>query len=346
MADVEAKMSVAAKHSMANYAFYIGASGSNLEELKNADYTRIPGIKLFLGSSTGNMCVSDSDTLDEIFRLPHLISVHCEDESVIKDNTARLKALYGNDPVPVAWHPVVRSELACFKSTAAAVERAGRFGTRLHVCHVTTAEELRLTMDRPGVSVEACIPHLWFCDRDYDRLGSFIKCNPAVKSDRHREALRRALSTGAIDVVSTDHAPHTLGEKEGDAFTAPSGMPMVQFSLRVMLRLASEGILTPERVVELMCHNQAELFAIENRGYLEEGMYADIVEIDPDGNTMPVSAAEVVSKCGWSPMTGALLPAKVERVWVNGTLTFDRGRFTDEPHALPLKFQHFLHSRR
>lgn len=338
MMDINEKCSVASSQAWANYAFYIGASNDNLKELRDADYTRVPGIKLFLGSSTGNMCVSDEKVLDEIFSLPHLIAVHCEDESVINYNTSILRKLYGDNPTPIAWHPVVRSELACYKSTASAIERAMRHGSRLHICHVSTEEELRLAEGKKDITVEACIPHLWFTDEDYDRKGAFIKCNPAVKSSRHRKALRQALTTGAIDVVSTDHAPHTIEEKEGDLFTAPSGMPMVQFSLRAMLQLAKEGYLSPERVVRLMCHNQADLLSIEKRGYIDKGFYADLVEIDPDGSTNPVDNCEVISKCHWTPMQGEQLDAEVKRVWVNGSLTYADGNFAPRSTAMALRF--------
>lgn len=339
MADIDDKCSIAASESWANYAFYIGASADNINELREADYTRVPGIKLFLGSSTGNMCVSDEKVLDEIFSLPHLIAVHCEDEEVINFNSSALRKIYGNNPAPIAWHPVVRSELACYKSTEAAIRRAMRFGTRLHICHITTEEELQLAEGKKNITLEACIPHLWFTDEDYDRKGAFIKCNPAVKSSRHRKAMRQALSTGAISVVSTDHAPHTVEEKEGDLFTAPSGMPMVQFSLRAMLQLAAQGMLTPERVVRLMCHNQADLLSIKDRGYIDERCYADLVEIDPEGSGKPVDNCEVISKCGWTPMHGEQLDAAVRRVWVNGSLTYADGNFSSESSAMPLRFE-------
>lgn len=338
MSDVEDKASLASSQSWANFAFYIGASNDNLDDLVSADYSRVPGIKLFLGSSTGNMCVSDEETLEKIFSLPHLIAVHCEDETIINDNTSILRKLYGNKPTPIAWHPVVRSEIACYKSTLSAVERALRHNTRLHICHVSTEEELKLAEGKHGITLEACIPHLWFTDEDYDKKGSFIKCNPAVKSRRHRSALRRALTSGAIHVVSTDHAPHTLEEKEGDLFSAPSGMPMIQFSLRAMLELARQGILTPERVVRLMCHNQADTFGICERGYIDEGFYADLVEIDPEGTDRPIDNCEVVSKCGWTPMVGEILPATVNRVWVNGSLSYSDGMFAENPSAKPLRF--------
>lgn len=339
MADIEAKMAIAAEKSWANYAFYIGASNDNIQELKEADFTKVPGIKIFLGSSTGNMCVSNEKILDEIFALPQLIAVHCEDEDIINSNTSKLKALYGTQPVPISWHPVVRSELACYKSTLSAIDRARKHGTRLHVCHVSTAEELELTRNESNVTVEACIPHLWFTDKDYDYKGSLIKCNPAVKSRRHRDTLINSLSDGSIDVVSTDHAPHAFEEKDiQNLFSAPSGMPMVQFSLRAMLKLADEGFLTPERVVRLMCHNQADIFGVDRRGYIDEGYYADLVEIDPKGITAPVSNNEVLSKCGWTPMEGEMLPAEVKRVWVNGHLSYSGGHFAPAPTAKSLRF--------
>lgn len=343
---LEDKYAHAERCSKANYAFFIGAAADNIEELRSVDYSRVPGIKLFLGSSTGNMCVSDPEALDEIFRLPALIAVHCEDEQTILANAAKVKQLYPQGEVPVAWHPVIRSELACYLSTRSAVERARRLGTRLHVCHLTTAQELELFRGQGAdrrITCEACVAHLRFTDSDYPRLGSYIKCNPAVKSDASRDALRRALLTGDIDTVSTDHAPHTLEEKEGDAFTAPSGMPMVQFSLRAMLQLTLElPGLTPERVVQLMCHNQADLFGVSGRGYLEPGMWADMVEVNPDGTKTPVSNRDVVSKCGWTPMQGAVLQHEIRRTWVNGVLSFDAANpdllRSQESAAMPLRF--------
>lgn len=338
MSDIDAKADIASKNSLVNYAFFIGASNDNFEELKKVDYRRVPGIKVFLGSSTGNMCLKDSERLDEIFALPHLIAVHCEDESVINRNLQEVVSLYGKNPIPLAWHPVVRSELACYKSTYEALKRAERLKTRLHVCHVTTEEELKILEGRENITLEACIPHLWFTDKDYDRLGAFIKCNPAIKSSRHRSALREGLSTGAINTVNTDHAPHTFEEKEGDLISSPSGIPSIQFSLRLMLKLASKGILSVEQVVRLMCHNQAEIFGISNRGYIREGYYADIVEVNPNGCTRPIDREDVVSKCGWSPYIGETLEAKINRVWVNGHLSYLNGKFTETSSALPLSF--------
>lgn len=339
MADIDAKTSLAAEKSWANYAFYIGASHDNIKEIKKADFTRVPGIKLFLGSSTGNMCVNNEKVLDEIFSLPRLIAVHCEDEAIINTNTQLLKSEYVNSPVPVSWHPSVRSALACYKSTLSAVKRARKHGTRLHVCHVSTAEELDLIRNEKNVTAEACIPHLWFADNDYCSKGALIKCNPSVKSSRHRDALRSSLSDGSIDVVSTDHAPHALEEKDSnDLFSAPSGMPMVQFSLRAMLKLAEDGILSLDQVVRLMCHNQADIFGIDRRGYIEEGYYADLVEIDPDGSSAPVSNQEVLSKCGWTPMEGEHLKSEIKRVWVNGKLTYSCGHFSPLTAARPLRF--------
>lgn len=338
MKDIEAKCKIASEKSLANYAFFIGASSDNIDELRSADYSRIPGIKLFLGSSTGNMSVTNEKVLDEIFSLPCLIAVHCEDEEVIKNNVEEVKQLYGKYPIPIAWHPVVRSEIACYRSTLSAIKRAHSHNTRLHICHVSTEEELKLAEGRSNISIEACIPHLWFSDEDYDTKGSFIKCNPSVKSARHRKALRKALNTGAIDIISTDHAPHTFEEKEGDLLGAPSGFPSIQFSLRAMLKLAGEGILTVERVVELMCHNPANLFGIEKRGYIDKGFYADLVEIDPLGNPRPIEMSDVVSKCGWTPFVEETLPAKIERVWVNGHLSYSEGRFQEGSSSKPLRF--------
>jgi len=312
----------AANDSAVNYSFFIGATASNLTTLQRIDYTRVPGVKLFMGSSTGGMLVDESDSLQEIFKLPVLVMVHSEQEDIIRENMARVKELYYDAEPPLLWHPQIRSELACYSSTVRAVNLAKRFGTRLHIAHITTAQELKLLSRNPGnITGEVCVAHLLFSDDDYATLGTRIKCNPAVKSAPHREALRRGVAAGLVTTVSTDHAPHTLEEKQKGTLTAPSGMPMVQFSLPAMLDMAASGLWTPERVVEVMCHAQASLFRIERRGYLRQGYFADIVEVDPLGETV-INADTIISKCGWSPLEGRTLRSKVVTTRVNGRCVY------------------------
>ncbi len=339
---LEDKYSRAAKDSAINYAFYIGATRDNWQTLSEVDYTRVPGIKLFMGSSTGGMLVDGVDSLEKIFELPALIAVHCEQEEIVKENMRRVQELYPDSNAPLSWHPEIRSALACYTSTHRAVEMARRKGTRLHVMHLTTAEEIALFHpDDKRITAEVCVAHLWFTDEDYANLGTRIKCNPAVKSLRHREALRRGLVSGEISTVSTDHAPHTLEEKSSGTITAPSGMPMVQFSLPAMLTLADKGLWTPELVVEKMCHAQARLFNIEKRGFIREGYYADLVEIDPDGTT-PVTADILLSKCGWSPLEGTELRTKIITTRVNGQCVYCHAAPEATGYlkgAMPLRFR-------
>lgn len=331
----------AAKDSVVNYAFYIGATNSNLEELRRADYTKIPGIKLFMGSSTGGMLVDGDDALSGIFQSGQLIMVHCEDEQTIRENLARAQSERPGAELPVSLHPLIRSAEACYRSTAHALALARKYDARLHVAHLTTAEELELFNPADEkITAEVCVAHLLFTADDYKQLGSLIKCNPAVKEARHRQALRKALCEGRIATVSTDHAPHTLEEKMRNTIKAPSGMPMVQFSLPAMLSLAAEGEWTPELVIEKMAHNQARLFGIEGRGFIRPGYYADLVEVDPDGTTT-VTPEIIKSKCGWSPLAGRTLRTKVLSTWVNGRQVYS----ASEPEcfhpgaAQPLRFR-------
>ena len=321
---LEDKFARAGRDSMANYSFWIGATRSNIDVLRAVDYTRVPGVKLFMGSSTGGMLVDGEDALAQVFQLPVLIAAHCEDEAIISQNTRTVKELYKEriEEPPILWHPQIRSALACYKSSARAVELAKRFGSRLHIMHLTTAEELELLMEGdPKITAEVCVAHLLFSDQNYARLGTLIKCNPAVKSAVHRHALRRALSYGLISTVSTDHAPHTLEEKEQPLFKAPSGMPMVQFSLPVMLDLSMQGEWPLELVVQKMCHSQADIFSVEKRGYLRPGYHADLVEVDLDGVTQ-ITPETILSKCGWSPLMGTALRSRVLTTWVNGRIAY------------------------
>lgn len=327
--------------SVANYAFFIGATKDNIDELRHADFSRIPGVKVFLGASTGNMLVDSEEALDRIFSLPALVAIHSEDEQTIRRNAAEAREKYG-DNVPIEMHPEIRSAEACIKSTGAAIARAKRLGTRLHILHLSTAGEAQMLESgdctQKQITGEACVHHLWFTDADYGRLGTRIKWNPAVKTESDRAELRKALRDGRIDIVATDHAPHLLSEKEGDALHAASGGPLVQYSLLVMLELARQGVFSTEEVVKFMCHNPARLFGVEKRGFIREGYYADLVVIDPEGKTV-ASASDVLSRCGWTPFEGTEFSARVERTYVNGEEAFRGGKVNDAVRGMPLRFK-------
>lgn len=336
IADWEAKMRLAEEKSCINYAFFIGATNSNIDQLRQADYSRIPGVKLFMGSSTGNMLVDNDSQIERIFSsVPAIVAVHSEDQDIISANTAKARAEYPHGGVPMREHSRIRSAEACYASTAKAVELALKHGHRLHICHITTAMELGLLQSGPIadkiITSEVSPHHLIFCDEDYDRLGSRIKMNPAIKTSADRDALRRALADGLIDMVATDHAPHLLSEKEGDALTAVSGAPAVQFSLPLMLDNFDETT-----VQRAMCEAPAQVYGIADRGFLRPGAYADIAIIEcGDGHV--ISDDDVISKCGWTPYAGTEVRHRVKAVWVNGCLAYSGGDFL--PHqAEPLRF--------
>ena len=339
---LEAKYRLGAEKSLANYSFLLGATNDNLDELKRVDARHVAGVKLFMGSSTGNMLVDDERALAAIFaETPCLIAAHCEDEATIRRNTDYYRAMLGDD-VPVACHPFIRSTEACYRSSAKAVELAGRYGSRLHVFHLSTGLELSLFDPRTPladkrVTAEVCVHHLWFSDEDYARLGSRIKCNPAIKTAADRQALRCAVAEGRIDVVATDHAPHLLAEKEGGALRAASGMPLVQHSLVAMLQLAAQGVFTVEQVVERMCHAPAVLYRIVRRGYIRPGYYADLALVHPH-SPWTVSRDNIIYKCGWSPFEGTTFDAAVQSTWVNGRLVYDRGTFDESARGMRLEF--------
>ena len=315
----EDKMRRAAECSAVNYAFHFGATNDNAALFPRLDTRRVPAVKLFMGSSTGSMLVERGEALRRVFaESPLPIVAHCEDPAVIARNLARIRALHGDDP-DVRFHPLIRSREACTASTRLAAALAEEYGARLLVAHVSTAEEL--DMASANVSLEVCVPHLLFTADDYAALGTRIKCNPAVKERADREALRRALSDGRILTVATDHAPHLPEEKRGGALRAVSGMPMVQFSLVAMLGLVDEGVLTPERLVELMCHAPARFFGVERRGFLRPGYKADLVLVRRAPWTL--RSGQVLSKCGWSPLEGRTFGWRVERTYCNGRLVFD-----------------------
>ncbi len=342
LAALDDKCRRAAEVSLANYGFFLGATNDNIDELLAADYTRVAGVKLFLGSSTGNMLVDSRSTISRIFsEVPALIAVHAEDEQIIAARRKAVRERYGED-VGVEFHPVVRSHEACVEATRLAVETARATGARLHVLHISTADELQFFSPGPvagkRITAETCPQYLLFSDELYPVLGARIKCNPAIKRPTDRDALRGALAAGLIDVIATDHAPHLLEEKQGGAFKAVSGMPMVQFSLPVMLGLASEGVVTVPEVVEKMAHNPATLFGIDRRGFIRPGYYADLVLVDDQCEPYPVTADMVLSRCGWSPLEGAPLGVRIDMTWVNGALVYRHGVIFAGANGMPLRF--------
>ena len=324
------KMDYAASHALANYAFYIGATNENLEELLAADYTKVPAVKLFMGSSTGNMLVDDEQSLQRLFtEVPTLIAVHCESESRIQANKAKYIQEVGED-LPVAYHSLIRDDEACYQSTSLAVSMARRWGTRLHVLHVSSEKELSLFEDKDlkdkKITAETCPHYLLLCDEDYARYGSRIKCNPALKHASDKAAVLAALKSGRIDTLGSDHAPHLLSEKQGNALTAVSGCPSVQFNLLLLLEMSRENALDKSLIVEKFCHAPADLYRIQDRGYLREGYYADMVLLE-ECPAWVLEKQDVLSKCAWSPFEGWTFHHRVCQVFINGSKAYENGRF-------------------
>ena len=341
LASLEEKYSTAARDSYANYSFYIGATNDNIQELRSADPRRICGIKVFMGSSTGNMLVDSQQALEAIFSLPgRLIATHCEDEATICRNLADARARYGDDSIPFSAHPLIRSREACILSSSKAVEMARKHGTRLHVLHVSTADEIEMISEArrtcPGISAEVCVHYMWFDDRDYDRYGSLMKCNPAVKTPTDREAITAAVREGRVQAVATDHAPHLYAEKMQDYLHAPSGLPTVQHSLVMMLQLAERGCFPIEQVVRMMSHSPADLFRIDRRGYIREGWWADLVIVRRRPWT--VSKANIAYRCGWSPLEGQTFDWAVTDTFTSGTPVVRDGRLTNLRTPARLEF--------
>jgi len=331
--DLNDKFEIASKQSFANYTFFIGATNSNIEELKKEGAKRAAAIKVFMGASTGNMLVNNECALEQIFaETENIIAVHCECEKTIEDNIIHFTEKYGKD-LDITYHPKIRDAEACYNSSSYAVELAKKYNTRLHLFHLSTEKELSLLEAKPlnekRITAEVCVHHLWFSDEDYAEKGNLIKWNPAIKSRTDRDALRQALIDGRIDVIATDHAPHTLEEKQGSCFDAASGGPMVQHSLSAMLELCRQGIFTEELIVEKMSHAPAVLFGIKDRGFIREGYYADLVLVNPNVN-WTVSKNNLLYKCGWSPMEGVKFSNKVEKTFINGCLVYDNGVFDEE----------------
>ena len=331
---LEDKFTIAAKDSYANYSFMFGGTNDNLGELLKTDPKKVAGIKLFLGSSTGNMLVDNEAVLEKIFSSTKMIiSVHCEDEETIRKNTSLFKEKYGDD-IPIKYHPIIRSEEACYLSSSKAIELAKKTGARLHVFHLSTAKETELfrndiPLEEKQITAEVCIHHLWFSDEDYDRKGTHIKWNPAVKTAKDRQGLWDALLDDRIDVLATDHAPHTLEEKNNPYLKAPSGGPLVQHAVVAILEKVKEGIIPIEKAVEKMSHNPAKLFQIEKRGFIKEGFYADLVLINPN-KPQVVSKDNILYKCGWSPFEGTTFSSTITHTFVNGTLMYNNGVFNEK----------------
>ncbi|MEL0644004.1 dihydroorotase [Olleya sp. Ti.3.14] len=339
---LDEKFAIAAKKSWANYSFMFGGTNDNLEEILKVNKKEVAGLKLFLGSSTGNMLVDNPEVLEKIFNSTDLlISVHCEDEATIQKNLDIYKERYGDD-IPVNFHPIIRSEEACYISSSKAIELAKKTGARLHVFHLSTGKETELFDNKvplkdKKITAEVCIHHLWFSDKDYDDKGTLIKWNPAVKTEKDREQLLKALLDDKIDVIATDHAPHTFEEKSNVYTSAPSGGPLVQHALPALLEMYHDGDISIEKIVEKFCHNPAILFEVEKRGYIREGYFADLVVVDLN-NPWTVKKDNILYKCGWSPFEGTTFKSRITHTFVNGGLAYKNFKFYDTNYAQRLTF--------
>jgi len=340
---LEEKYNLGAEKALANYSFFLGATNNNLAEISAADPSKICGLKVFMGASTGNMLVDNQESLTAIFeKSPLLIGVHAEEESIIKHNLHRFTGQFGEN-IPVASHPVIRSEEACYTSSQKAVSLAIKHDARLHLMHLSTARELSLLrndlpLEEKKITGEVCIHHLWFDDRDYQDLGSLIKWNPAIKASKDREGLFAGLLNNKIDIIATDHAPHLRSEKDNFYNACPSGGPLVQHSLVAMLGFYQLGKISLEKIVEKMCHGPAIIYRIKNRGFIRKGYFADLVLVDPD-DPWVVEKENILYKCGWSPFEGVTFKSRITHTWVNGHLVFDRGKFDETRKGERLLFQ-------
>lgn len=339
---LEQKYQIAAQTSLANYTFFMGTSNDNYDEVMRTDFSKVGALKIFMGSSTGNMLVDDEHVLSKIFaNLNGIIVTHCEDEHTIKTNTEKYKALFGEN-IPMNYHPVIRDDEACYISSKLAVDLAKKHNSRLHVFHISTEKELSLftnqvPLKEKRITAEVCVHHLYFDERDYASLGSKIKCNPAIKYKSDKEALLAALLDDRLDVVATDHAPHTIEEKNNPYLKAPSGLPLVQHSLNIMLMFYQQGRISLEKIIEKMCHAPADCFRIEKRGYLKEGFFADVAIVDIN-ETWQVSKENILYKCNWSPLEEHIFQGKVKQTFVNGHLVYDNGIFNESKKGERLLF--------
>jgi dihydroorotase len=340
--ELEKKYAIAQNTSLANYSFYLGTTNSNIEEIKRINPLEICGVKIFMGSSTGDMLVDDPQALEDVFHYsPTIITTHCEDDPLIKQNFQKYIEEYG-ETLPAKFHPLIRNEEACYKSSSFAVSLAKKYNSRLHILHISTEKELELFTNQiplkdKRITAEACIHHLWFSDEDYDRLGNFIKWNPAVKKASDRDAIMKAVNENVIDVIATDHAPHTFEEKSQIYSKAPSGGPLVQYALLAMLEKVKEGKISIEKVVEKMCHAPAELFQVSKRGFVREGYFADLVLVNPSRSNM-VSKEQILSKCKWSPFEGYTFSNSIDSTFVNGELVYSNGQIIDKSQGSRLSF--------
>lgn len=340
---LEEKYSIASERSFANYSFLMGVTNDNIDELMRVNPRNVAGLKMFMGSSTGNMLVDNQTTLHRVFsEVPLMIVTHCEDEATIKANIELYKSQLGEE-IPVKYHPLIRNAEACYRSSSFAVELATKYNSRLHVFHLSSEKEMSLfSNDKPlkekRITAEVCVHHLWFSDADYEAYGNRIKWNPSIKAASDRQALIDAVNSNKIDVVATDHAPHLLSEKEGSCLKAASGGPLVQHSLPAMLQLAKKGVFTLGKVVEKMCHAPADLFRIEKRGYIRPGYYADLVLVNPNA-AWTVAPENILYKCGWAPFEGTTFDHSVSKTWVNGNLVYDNGQFNESVRGQRLLFE-------
>lgn len=339
---LEDKYAIAAQNSLANFSFYMGTTNDNVEEVLKVDRKRVCGVKIFMGSSTGNMLVDEEKTLENIFsKVDMLIATHCEDDPMINQNAVAYKEKYGED-VPVKFHPLIRSAEACYRSSSKAIELAKKHNARLHILHISTAKETELfdnsiPLKEKRITAEACVHHLWFSDEDYEQKGTLIKWNPAVKTKTDRDAIFQAVLDDRIDVIATDHAPHTLEEKQNNYFNAPSGGPLVQHSLQAMLDFYKQGKISLEKIVEKMCHNPAIMFDVQERGYIREGYWADLVLVDINQPSL-VDKSNILYKCGWSPFEGHTFQSTITHTIVSGHLAFEKGVFNEKVKGKRIRF--------
>ena len=339
---LEDKYQIAGKKALANYSFFMGASNDNLEEVLKTNPEDVCGVKVFMGSSTGNMLVDSEVVLDNLFRnCKMLIATHCEDEATVRANTEAAVEKYGED-IPIEQHPIIRDELACYRSSSKAVELAKKYNTRLHILHISTAKELELftnavDLTEKRITAEACIHHLWFTDADYKKYGTRIKWNPAVKFESDRNAIRQAVNDNVIDVIATDHAPHTKEEKANKYAKAPSGGPLVQHALPALFEMYHQGVFSLEKIVDKTSHSLAKLFRIKERGFIREGYYADLVLVNLNDPNI-VTPESLHYNCGWSPFEGQEFKAKIEKTFVSGHLAYDQGKFDESKKGLRMKF--------
>lgn len=340
MKEIENKHNIAKNNSYANYSFYIGATNDNFNEILNVDLSIVPGIKIFLGSSTGNLKLTNTEILNKLFSLKNVnLCIHSEDDDIIAKNMSYYKKIY-NDELKPYVHMFIRSEEACLSSTKKVIDLAKKYNSRVHLLHISTGKEVELIekeKSNTNITAEACIPHIWFSDRDYEILGNKIKCNPSIKTENDRKKIIEGLKNGIIDTIATDHAPHTIEEKEKPYLEAPSGIPSIQFSLLVMLELVHDKIFSIEEVVEKMVHNPARLFRIKGRGYIRKGNYADLVILNLNKNFI-LNKDNIFSLCKWSPFEGYNFRSCIEMVMVNGKIIYNDGVFSDKINSLPLEF--------